>query len=95
MTAPVSLEDFKLHTRVDSNYEDSTMTMYLDAATVSVTQYLNAVDPLDATAPAPVKSAILLLASGLYSNREDISERQLHSNETFYRLLQPYRAMTL
>lgn len=94
MAEPVTLAELKLHCRVDGTDEDVTMGMYLDAATVSVTQYLNATDPLDATAAAPIKSAILLLAAGLYANREDISERQLHSNETFYRLLQPYRLMS-
>jgi uncharacterized phage protein (predicted DNA packaging) len=94
MTAPVTLAELKLHCRVDGTDEDTTMTMYLDAATVSVTQYLNVTDPLDATAAAPIKSAIMLLAAGLYANREDIAERQLHSNETFYRLLAPYRLMT-
>ena len=94
MTAPVTLAELKLHCRVDGTDEDTTMAMYLDAATVSVTQYLNFTDALDNTAPAPIKSAIMLLAAGLYANREDIAERQLHSNETFYRLLAPYRLMT-
>lgn len=95
MAEPVTLAEMKAHCRVDSNDEDALMTMYLDSAAVSVTQYLNSTDPLDATAAAPIKSAILLLAAGLYANREDIAERQLHSNETFYRLLAPYRAMSL
>ena len=94
MTAPVSLSELKLHCRVDSAAEDTTMQMYLDSATVSVQQYLNAVDPLDNTAPAPIKSAILLLAAGLYMQREDISDRQIYTSETFYRLLQPYRMMS-
>ena len=91
MTAPVSLEDLKLHARIDSNAEDSAVTGYLSAATESVRQYLNLVDPLDDTAPAPVKSAILLMAAGLYANREDVADRQLYNNDTYFRLLAPYR----
>ena len=95
MTAPVTLEDLKLHCRIDTNYEDATMGLYLSAATASVGEYLNAVDPLTDTAPAPVKSAILLMAAGLFANREDVTDRQLYTSETYYRLLAPYRAMTL
>ena len=41
--------------------------------------------------PAPVKSAALLMVAGLYENREDVSDRQLYRNDTYYRLLNPYR----
>lgn len=64
------------------------------ASIESAQEYLNLVDPLDDTAPAPVKAAILLMAAGLYSNREDVSDRQLYANETYYRLLAPYRVFS-
>ena len=87
----VTLDEMKRHCRVDDNYEDATMGAYLDAATESVREYLNAAEPLDIYAPAPVKSAILLMAAGLYAQREDIGDRQLYTNDTFARLLAPYR----
>ncbi len=95
MTAPVLLDDLKQHCRVDDDAQNATMATYLDAAIESVQQYLNAADPLDDTAPAPVKSAILLLAAGLHENREDTSDRQIYRNDTYYRLLAPYRVMSL
>ena len=83
MTAPVTLAD---------------LAHRLYSATVARYSHGPAALPLDyfrqLTAAAPIKSAIMLLAAGLYANREDIAERQLHSNETFYRLLAPYRLMT-
>jgi uncharacterized phage protein (predicted DNA packaging) len=94
MTAPVSLDALKLHARIDGNAEDSAVASYLAAAIASVEQYLNLVDPLDDTAPAPVKSAILLMAAGLYANREDVADRQLYNNDTYYRLLAPYRVFS-
>lgn len=91
MSTPVSLDEMKLHCRVDHGDEDASMGAYLDAATESVRQYLNAEEPLDIYAPAPVKSAILLMAAGLYAQREDVGDRQLYMNDTYYRLLAPYR----
>ncbi len=91
---PVSLYQLKLHARIDTDDEDMALSAYLDAATESVRQYLNMTEPLDNTAPAPVKSAIMLMAAGLHAQREDVSDRQLYSNVTYYRLLAPYRVMT-
>lgn len=91
MSQPVTLADLKLHCRVDGNDEDATMTAYLDAAIASVGEYLNEAEDLDDTAPAPVKSAILLMAAGLYAHREDVADRQLYNNITYFRLLAPYR----
>jgi uncharacterized phage protein (predicted DNA packaging) len=90
MTA-VSLYQLKLHCRIDTDDEDVTLSAYLSAATESVQQHLGITTPLDNTAPAPVKAAILLAAAGLYAQREDIGERQLHGNLTYHRLLAPYR----
>jgi uncharacterized phage protein (predicted DNA packaging) len=88
---PVTLTELKLHCRIDHDSEDAVLQLYLSAATESVEQHLGITTPLDNTAPAPVKAAILLAAAGLYAQREDIGERQLHGNLTFHRLLAPYR----
>ena len=48
---------------------------------------------LDSTAPAPLKSAALLLVGNLYENRTSLVEKLLHSNDTYDLLLNPYRVM--
>jgi uncharacterized phage protein (predicted DNA packaging) len=88
---PVSLYALKLHCRIDTDDEDVTLSAYLSAATESVQQHLGITTPLDNTAPAPVKAAILLMAAGLHAHREDVTERPLHGNLTYHRLLAPYR----
>ena len=88
---PVTLDHMKLHCRIDHDTEDDGLQLYLDAAIASVEQHLGLSVPLDDTAPAPVKAAILLHAAGLYAQREDVSDRPLHGNLTYHRLLQPYR----
>ena len=88
----LTLEETKLHLRVDSDDEDAPIQAMIDTATAACADYLNMeVDDLDAAAPAPVKSAALLMVAGLYENREDVSDRQLYRNDTYYRLLNPYR----
>jgi uncharacterized phage protein (predicted DNA packaging) len=90
MTA-VTLTALKLHCRIDHDDEDAGLQLYLSAAIASVEQHLGTATPLDDSAAAPIKAAILLAAAGLYAQREDIGERQLHGNLTFHRLLAPYR----
>lgn len=87
----LTLPEVKLHCRIDHYDEDSLLIAMIDAAAASVGDYLNAPEPLDNTAPAPVKAAALLLVGDLYSNREALVERPLSKNPTFERLLNPYR----
>ena len=49
------------------------------------------VTSVDDTAPAPVKSAALLLVGSLYEQRESQGERPYNKNPTFEALLNPYR----
>lgn len=92
----LTLEETKLHLRVDHDDEDVLIASLMETARLSVAEYLNMDEAqVTSTVPSPIKSAALLLVAGLYANREDVSDRQLYSNETYYRLLQPYRAMTL
>lgn len=91
----LTLEETKLHLRVDHSDEDALIQSLIATATAAVGEYLNAPEPLDNTVPAPVKSAALLLVGGLFEQREDVSDRQLYRNDTYFRLLAPYRAMTL
>ncbi len=91
----LTLSEVKLHCRIDGTDEDSLLAAMIDAATASVGDYINAPEPLDATAPAPVKAACLLLVGDLYSNREALVERPLSKNPTFERLLNPYRVSVI
>jgi uncharacterized phage protein (predicted DNA packaging) len=91
----LTLEETKLHLRVDHDDEDALIQSLIATATAAVGEYLNAPEPLDNTVPAPVKSAALLLVGGLFEQREDVSDRQLYRNDTYFRLLAPYRLMTL
>jgi len=87
----LTLPEVKLHCRIDHGDEDTLLQSMIDAATASVGDYINATEPLDATAPAPVKAAALLLVGTLYAHREELIERPLSKNPTFERLLAPYR----
>lgn len=91
----LTLQETKLHLRVDHSDEDALIQALIATATAAVGEYLNAPEPLDNTVPAPVKSAALLLVGGLFEQREDVSDRQLYRNDTYFRLLAPYRLMTL
>ena len=87
----LTLSEVKLHCRIDHGDEDTLLQSMIDAATASVGDYINATEPLDATAPAPVKAAALLLVGDLYANREALVERPLSKNQTFEHLLAPHR----
>ena len=91
----LDLDAVKLHLRVDATTEDDLIEGLMATATAAVASHLDSSTlVLDTTAPAPVKAAALLLVADLYENRNLQTERPLHRNETYERLLQPYRVMT-
>ena len=90
MAALLTLDEAKLHCRIDHNDEDALLGALIATATTAVADYLN-VTTVDSTAAAPVKSAALLLVGDLYANREAQGERQFYKNPTFENLLNPYR----
>lgn len=90
----LDLEDTKLFLRVDQDVEDGIIQAMIDAATAATADYLNMpADQLTATVPSPIKSATLLMVADLYANRERQSGQALYRNDTFERLLNPYRVM--
>ena len=91
MAALLTLDEAKLHCRIDHNDEDTLVNALIATATAAVSEYLNAEAPVDSTAPAPVKSAALLLVGNLYEQRESQSDRMLYKNPTYEALLNPYR----
>ena len=90
MAALLTLDEAKLHCRIDHNDEDSLLGALIATATTAVADYMN-VTSVDSTAAAPVKSAALLLVGTLYENRESQGERQFYKNPAFEALLNPYR----
>ena len=90
MAALLTLDEAKLHCRIDHNDEDSLLGALIATATAAVADYLN-VTTVDSTAAAPVKSAALLLVGTLYEQRESQGDRQFYKNPTFENLLNPYR----
>lgn len=92
----VTLEQAKLHLRVDTTDEDAAIVDLIDAATAAAADYLNlATDELVAAMPAPVKAAILLQVGDLYENRERQGSEAYYQNRTYERLLNPYRVMSV
>ena len=90
MAALLTLDEAKLHCRIDHNDEDALLGALIATATAAVADYLN-VTTVDSTAAAPVKSAALLLVGTLYEQRESQGDRQFYKNPTFENLLNPYR----
>ncbi len=93
----VTLEQAKLHLRVDHYDEDTLILSQIDAATQSVANYLDMdVDDMELLPmPAPVEAAILLRVGELYEHREGVYDRPLVTNPTFERLLWPYRSLAV
>ncbi|KIF80901.1 head-tail connector protein [Noviherbaspirillum autotrophicum] len=87
----ISLDEVKNHIRVVGNDDDAAITAMIATATAHIENYTGVACGDDA--PAPVKSAALLMVGDLYENREAQSERPLSENKTFTLLLNPYRMM--
>ena len=90
MAALLTLDEAKLHCRIDHDDEDSLLGALIATATTAVADYMN-VTSVDSTAAAPVKSAALLLVGTLYEHRESVSDRPFSKNPAFEALLNPYR----
>lgn len=92
-----TLDDLKLHLRVDHDEEDDIITMYLGSATAAAANFLNVetLDLDDLLLPAPIKAAIFLAVGDLYANREAVATVPYSTNPTYERLLNPYRVMAV
>jgi uncharacterized phage protein (predicted DNA packaging) len=92
----LTLNETKLHLRIDGYDDDQLIEGMMEAAISSSANYLNmdAVQ-LTSTVPSPIKAATLLMIGDLYENRESQSERPFNSNPTYQNLLNPYRVVSL
>lgn len=91
----ISLEQAKLHLRVDHEDEDALIFHCIEAATAAAIDYLNWPETPTENIPAPVESAILLMVGDLYENRERQVDSRLTESKTYQLLLNPYRLMTV
>lgn len=91
----LTLQEAKLHCRIDHSEEDLLIYDLIDTATAAVGNYLNLpVSQFTGPIPAPIKSAALLLVADLYENREiSYAAKHIAVSGTFERLLNPYRLM--
>lgn len=89
----ITLDEAKDHIRVVGTDEDEAITAMIETAKSHVENYTGVT--YDGEAPAPVKSAALLLVGDLYENRTLQVETALYTNRTFAQLLNPYRVMAV
>lgn len=89
----VTLDEAKLHMRVDHDDEDEYIAGLILAAETHIGMYLG--DDLPDPMPAPVKAAVLLLVGDLYENRERQGDRTLTEGTAYALLLAPYRSMAV
>ena len=93
-TDGVTTDEAILHMRIDHADDYGVIETCIAAAEASVIDYLG-IKQIPEHMPAPVRAAILLRVGDLYENREAQTDRPLHGNQTFERLLNPYRVMEL
>ncbi len=86
----VTLEETKQHLRILHDFDDATIQIYLDSAEQHIKNFLGDDWIKTTEAPAPIKSAILLLAADLYQNRTMQADQALNNNRAFDLLLGPY-----
>lgn len=89
----VTLEEAKLHMRVDHDEEDGYIMGLVAAAETHVANFLG--DGLPDPMPAPIKAAVLLLVGDLYEHRERQGDRTLTEGTAYSMLLAPYRSMAV
>ncbi len=89
----VTLEEAKLHMRVDHDEEDGYIMGLVAAAETHVANFLG--DGLPDPMPAPIKAAVLLLVGDLYEHRERQGDRSLTEGTAYSMLLASYRSMVV
>lgn len=89
----ITLEEAKLHTRIDHDDEDALLQVMIAAATAYVAQATGRAD-LDAAPPPMAKQAALLVFADLYGNREAQTGSVMASNKIADALLAMCRDYT-
>ena len=78
----LSLDEIKLHVRLDSDAEYNLLTLYADAAEDYLARYTGRTFTTE-NLPAIGKVALLMLVAGMYENRENstASENRFYENK--------------
>ena len=89
----VSVADAKAHLRLETDDEDAFIESLIAQAQAVAEDYCRVT--FDASAPEPVRLAVLLMVAHYYENR-DTPERQIYVTlrMAFENLLYPYRDVT-
>ena len=99
----INLDLIKLHCRIDHDYDDELLGLYLDAAKDAVKQHTSrnwygegeAIpedDEHDIYWNRPAELSMYLLIGHWYANREAVTEQNLQEMpQGFFSLIQPYR----
>ena len=86
----ITTQEVRAWLRIDGNADDLTLAMLIAAAQEQAEAYTGlTLDP--ETCPHSIKQAIAVFAADLYANREG----QTVGEQTFLRLLNPYRVSSL
>ena len=90
----VAVSELKAHLRIQNDAEDTLLASLLTQAQAAAEDYCR-VTFSDATAPEPVRLAVMLMASHFYECR-DSSDKTGYSTmmTAFHALLYPHRAIT-
>jgi hypothetical protein len=90
METVITSQEVKNWCRIDSDADDATLALLIITAQEHAAAYTGRVlDPL--TCPAGISQAIAVFVADLYANREG----QTVGDQTFNRLLNPYRLSSL
>lgn len=90
MVPIININDVKAWCRIEVDSDDSLLTMLIATAQEQAQLYCNQ-SFLPDTCPTGIKQAVAVMAADLYANREG----QTVGQDTFRRLLAPYRQDTL
>lgn len=91
----LTLEDIKLHCRIDGQYEDEVLTLYGEAAEQTLLNYIGSTYDNIITeygeVPRPIYHAALMLVDVSYTHRSPVSPQSMNIVPyTFDILVKPY-----
>ena len=80
----VTLEEVKLHLRIEGNLDDALLTQKIGVAEGYIESFIGTIDEIGEFVPDTIKEAILDMVSYYYDGNSDAKERALE-------LILPYR----
>lgn len=98
----ISLEQAKLHLRIDHTEDDPLITLYIGAAQEQIERHIQRkiitdeeerTSAYDVVNNSALKAAALLFVGNLYENREATTDKPNELPLGYWSLIQPYRIM--